>query len=319
MVRSEFQAPVLRKNETFYKYAIAGVCSPFVLALLALLFLTCKAYYFFYFLGTGTLICIPVHKFSVRRIKEEKNAFAAKEAEIELDRQLFYSKKGTAIQEVQGQIKVMRKSLNLLSKQINVSFLAPEYQTDGALHFILDQMSGSRNLSLHEALYSYDRQRQYEEERKQKIQMEQEKIRIEQARQQAELQLQKEQLKAEKEARAEKKRQERLEREQEQLKLELELERTQRMREKLISSRPQQIIQQVHITTPAPVQPRVPVNPNGKPLSTSAPASCPVCGHTWGWNKIDEQKEGYNVGAAVVGCLFLGPLGLLAGAAGNKT
>ena len=47
------------------------------------------------------------------------------------------------------------------------------------------------------------------------------------------------------------------------------------------------------------------------------PSKCPKCGNRNGWREVSKTSEGYNVGAAIVGTIFLGAAGLLAGAVGN--
>ena len=51
----------------------------------------------------------------------------------------------------------------------------------------------------------------------------------------------------------------------------------------------------------------------------AAPKSCPVCGSSFQWIKVDTSKKGFSVGKAAAGGLLLGPVGLLGGALGKKT
>jgi len=49
-----------------------------------------------------------------------------------------------------------------------------------------------------------------------------------------------------------------------------------------------------------------------------APSCCPICYEKEGWKKVDINKQGFSVGKAAVGAVFLGPIGLLSGALGKK-
>ena len=51
----------------------------------------------------------------------------------------------------------------------------------------------------------------------------------------------------------------------------------------------------------------------------AAPKSCPACGSSFQWIKVDTSKKGFSVGKAAAGGLLLGPVGLLGGALGKKT
>lgn len=47
------------------------------------------------------------------------------------------------------------------------------------------------------------------------------------------------------------------------------------------------------------------------------PNSCPMCGATREWKKIETQKKGFSGTKAVVGGIVLGPLGALCGFGGK--
>lgn len=49
-----------------------------------------------------------------------------------------------------------------------------------------------------------------------------------------------------------------------------------------------------------------------------APNCCPMCGESHGWILIDITKKGFNAKKAIIGGVFLGYVGLAAGAFGNK-
>ena len=50
----------------------------------------------------------------------------------------------------------------------------------------------------------------------------------------------------------------------------------------------------------------------------SAPSTCPMCGESINWKKVDQQNKGFSVGKAAVGGILLGPVGLIGGALGKK-
>ena len=50
----------------------------------------------------------------------------------------------------------------------------------------------------------------------------------------------------------------------------------------------------------------------------TAPDSCPKCGSSYYWEKIDNTHEGYSLTKGIVGTVLLGPAGLLAGAIGKS-
>ena len=49
-----------------------------------------------------------------------------------------------------------------------------------------------------------------------------------------------------------------------------------------------------------------------------APKQCPMCGEKERWKHIDDAKKGFSGGKALVGGIFLGPIGLVAGAIGKR-
>ena len=298
--RKEYQMPVIKRNEQAFKVEIAGISSPFLFGLIAIYCISGKEIAAFLIFALLTVACVPVFRLCICKLKEETSNMHARTVNAETERELFISNKERELESLSNKIAETRKELEIADKQTHISFLIDKYQTVEALRFIYDKLSRNPDYSLHEALYYYDVKLEKDEKNKREEQLEADRIRREDQRESEKIRLEDERARREDLFRAE------------LIRREAELEF--RARQPVT---PNVVIQQnfsannLHSNTPT-------YNPD-RIVEGKAPRICPNCHSGLQWHFTGQKNEGFSGGKAAVGFVFLGPLGLLAGAAGKPT
>ncbi len=288
----EYNMPFITRNADRFKKQLVFLSLPFVFFLLAFAFLAGHAYkvmIFFFIAGVGS---VPLFWAKYKELQADKLDLDSRKVTAETERELFISDKERTLADLAAKLESLAQKISDFTGKAQVSFLAKEYQSDRALRFILEELSSNQGESLHEAIYHYDLLIENEKEKQRKEKQEQLKIEAEMKRRQ-------------------------LEQEREAMRLRYQQEES-RMRHEAFMRSQQPVVQQVIVQQPETRPTYEPDYNSGKTISGPPPRACPRCGNTRSWEEIDSNREGYSIGAAAVGAMFLGPAGLAAGLVGHS-
>ena len=288
--KNTFQMPMYSRDKDKLKYRVLGLCSPVIFLAISVMCISGKKVGAFLVFLALTGVSIPLAKKNFDKLQEEKIDINAKTAEAQAEQEIFQTNRDRKIYDLKEREKDIETQIRSFKGAKSVGFLPKEYQTDNALRFLLDKLSNTQNLSLQEAIYSYDEKIHKEKLRMQEEQREQ--LKITAKIQQEQMQIQQEMLRTQQE--------------------QFRMEQQRQMAQMPFQAAPQMVQQVTVINQSGSSNGEIPI------MNSAPPKKCPNCGGKYAWNKCDETRSGVNVGAAVVGGMLLGPLGLLAGAVGHS-
>lgn len=239
-------------------------------------------------LAVGSFICFGVFLLSAiltvimnaRRKKEIKDDQDYARANYDLEKDSYETGKSVKLTELNEQIAFLEEKISAIRSRDPLGWMQPQYKTDEATQFIYNALLTNQAMTIQQAMYQYSQARRSAEvqNRAAQQQLERERIAMQQQQQRA---MQQDSI----------------------------LETTAAAAAAVVGN----------LVRPRRGVPQTPVfDANSKPAEGKPPRQCPVCGSRDGWNEIDQSREGFNVGSAILGAAILGPVGLVAGAAGNS-
>lgn len=173
-----------------YDYApiwkcLGGMASPFAAGIIALLFLDAKNYgVFVFFLAVG-VACVFLFRLGRQKLNAYTTEINRLKAEAETDWQMFLIERDEKLRGIHEHLETLRNSAAAVSSETRVPYLPEQYQSDNALNFIYGELTRNPGITMQQALYQYDLNRQQEEfARMQQRQLEEQQRRLHEQQQQ---------------------------------------------------------------------------------------------------------------------------------------